>query len=162
MNSQLIIVPNEELVSGGIWSKNIIDSDRHGKRIEEYSNLHQLGLNFQNVGVDNYNGYFWGVALAKLGHISLHTDDNLIIYLPDYISEGQYQFFQKHKKFIQKFGNRVFACFIILVDDIYQIKELEVDLEQEFPISSVELFYQELKEKYRKQNMKSNNFNSKG
>lgn len=64
MNSQLIIVPNEELVSGGIWSKNIIDSDRHGKRIEEYSNLHQLGLNFQNVGVDNYNGYFWGSCFS--------------------------------------------------------------------------------------------------
>lgn len=92
MNSELIIVANEELVPSGVWSRTIIDGDRHGKRIKEYSDLYKLGLTFEKVGVEvnDYNGYRWGIALAKLGHISLHTDENLVIYVSNYISDGQY------------------------------------------------------------------------
>ena len=153
MMSQLIIVPNEEYVSDEVWSVNLVDeNDRHGKRIYEYSNIHKLGLTFENVGVpnNNFNGYFWGCALAKLSYLSLHTDknENIVIYVPDIISKNQYKFLKKHYRFIASFHN-VSTCFIkcengeFMVDDT---KDISLDMDCS---PSIKKFYKYLDEKYK-------------
>lgn len=146
MARDIVIVPNEELIETGVWAINLVDNDRHGKGIHEYSNLNNLGLTFENVGDNDasYNGYLWGVALAKIGHVSLHIDNDLIIYVPSIITKGQYQFFKKHRKFIERYNNRVSSCFIEDGKPVLVIG----DPDNDFPVSPVKLFYDELKTKY--------------
>lgn len=150
MKRELIIVPNEEIIKDGVWCKSLTEEERHGKGIEEYSNIYNLGLNEEIVGVDNYNGYFWGIALAKLGHISLHVDNELVVYIPEIVTKGQYKFFKKHKNFIDHFRNSVSICFICKENEEYQIKAIESYGNDDEISTPIQLFYDELKLRYNK------------
>ncbi len=150
MKRELIIVPNEETILDGVWCKNLTEEERHGKGIEEYSDLYNLGLTTEIVGVDNYNGYFWGIALAKLGHISLHIDNGLVIYIPDTITKLQYKFFKQHKNFINHFRNSISICLICKNNEEYQIKAIESYGNDDDLSSPVRQFYDELKLRYNK------------
>ena len=152
MKRELIIVPNEEIIADGVWCKSLTEKERHGKGIEEYSKIYNLGLSEETVGVDNYNGYFWGIALAKLGHISLHTDNDLVIYIPETITKLQYKFFKKHKSFINHFRNNISICFICKENEEteeYQIKAIESYGKDDIS-APIQLFYDELKLRYNK------------
>lgn len=150
MARDIVVVPNEELIDTGIWATNLLNDDRHGSGIHEFSKLNNLGLTPENVGDPDlsYNGYLWGVALAKIGHASLHIDNDLIIYVPSIITGEQYQFFKKHRSFIQRYGNRVSSCFIDFNGEPVPIIG---DPDNGFPDSPVKLFYDELKNRYNNQ-----------
>ena len=150
MARELIVVPNENLISDGVWCTNLESDDRHGKGIHDYSLLHGLNLDFENVGDDmfTYNGYLWGTALSKLGHASLLVDDFLIIHVPNIITKEQYDFFNKHRKFIERYNNNVSSCFIKLCDGKFDVDLVMGDPDNGFPVSPVKLFYEELERRY--------------
>lgn len=113
---ELIIMPNEkELEEAEIYTKIFPNkNDRHGMGIKEFSDKYNLGLTPEIVGVEegNYNGHKWGIALAKIGHISIHIEDFLVFYTPTTITINQYQYIMEMRKYILRYQNYVAATFI--------------------------------------------------
>ena len=154
MSEQIIIIPNEDFISTDIWCSKLLDNERHGKKIYDYSLLHNLGLNFETVGVEsgNFNGHLWGIALAKLGHVSIHCGEKKIIYIPDIISKNQYMFFKKHRDFINRFRNDISACILHFENNEFEMGKISGDYNNNIVLFPINLFYEELKIKYDKFN----------
>lgn len=122
---EMIIVPNETIVPLPEYRKELTTKeDRHGKPVKEFSDKYQLGLTFQNVGVEegNYNGYMWSIAIAKLGHVAIQKDEDIIFYLPDTMTVNQYHYLKSHKKEFSIYKNNMSIVSIYMEDDKFQIK----------------------------------------
>lgn len=97
VKSRLIIIPNEEELPVPIFDEEVDENIRHGKRVKEFSDNNHLGLNFQNLGLEegNYNGYIWCVAMCSLGHMCVQIDEDTVIYIPHYISDNQVLWYER-------------------------------------------------------------------
>lgn len=147
MSRELIVVPNEDFITSGVWSCKLDSDDRHGKGIYDFCLQNKINLDFEKVGDTQYtyNGYIWGVALARLGHASLHVDDYMIACIPDEITIGQYEFFVKYRKYIERFSNKFSFCFIN--SDLGKVSNLDIRY-NDLSVSRVKLFYKELENRY--------------
>lgn len=116
VKSRLIIIPNEEELAVPIFDKEVDENIRHGQRIKEFSDDHHLGLNFQNIGLEegNYNGFTWCFAMCSLGHMCVQIDEDTVIYIPDYISDNQILWYEK--------------CFINSITDIKKVHAMSIRL----------------------------------
>lgn len=150
MTEQIIIIPNEDYISDGVWPRKLVGDERHGKIIYDYALEHNLGLTFESVGVEaeNYNGHLWGIALAKLGHASIHCGEKMIIYVPDIITKEQYDFFKKYRSFIGRFRNDTSACILNFKDNVFEIKSISADIDNGVSLFPINLFYEKLRIKY--------------
>ncbi len=119
---ETIIIPNENILDVPVFSEKVGINEYHSQKIKEFSDRYNLGLTFENVGIeaDKYYGSYWDQALVALGHIVISIEINdyngyIVIYLPTNISEKQYQWFKDHKNFfIQR---RKLICFGVVNED---------------------------------------------
>ncbi|MCI8575557.1 MAG: hypothetical protein HFI09_03715 [Bacilli bacterium] len=140
---KVIIIPNEYSIKHGVFERVLIGKDRHGMGAKEFSDLHHLGLTFQNIGLEenDYNGYVWLQALSMLGHLSLQIDDLdkiAVLHIPEIITPRQlYWVNNKLQREIEGINN-INACSIRRMEQDYQIKEFVSDPEhQVFALDSI-------------------------
>lgn len=55
----------------------------HGKLFKDFCEKKEVPIRLPYIG-----DWYWAKEIAKLGHISFHTDENLVIYVSDYIRDG--------------------------------------------------------------------------
>lgn len=126
VKSRLIIIPNEEELAVPIFDKEVDETIRHGQRVKEFSDFHHLGLNFQNLGLEegNYNGYTWCIAMCMLGHMCVQIDEDTVLYIPEFISNNQVKWFADYFEDTITSIEKVHAISLRLTENGYLVKEI--------------------------------------
>lgn len=151
---EMIIVPDETQVDLYEYRKELLtNDDRHGHVVKEFSDLYNLGLTCEvlNLEKENYNGYNWSLAIAKLGHLGIQKDDNIVFYIPDIITDSQYQYLKSHKKEYSIYRNNISIVNVKIEDNKFLIDEID-----QFQISDdekmIDILYDLIDDKYRMEN----------
>lgn len=151
MKKETIIIPNENILNVPIFNKPV--EVHHAKNIKDFSDLYQLGLTFENVGLkeNEFYGTFWQVALNKLGHAVITIEDTTICYLPETISDGQLKWFLGNREYFVKIRNKFDYQFVDIPSD-----------EEYYQLSAnkkIKTFYRILRDKNKLEKEKKNERN---
>ncbi len=151
---EMIIVPDETQVDLIEFRKELPNQkDRHGIVVKEFSDFGKLGLTFENVGVKEgvYNCYMWSIAVAKLGHIAIQKDTTIIFYLPDTITEKQYQYLKNHKKEYSVYGQNMGIVNILIQDNQFHVETIDQSNISEHE-HLIDILYEIINDKYESYN----------
>ncbi len=149
---EMIIIPDETQIHLPIYRKELlIKEERHGHVVKDFSDTYHLGLTFETVQVEeeNYNGYQWGKAIAKLGHLAIQKDDTVVFYLPSFITEQQYQYLKKHRREFLIYKNKIGIVDIYIEENQFLIDELDETTVEE---RLIDVLYDRIESKYGKTN----------
>lgn len=106
MYRAVIVIPDENILNVGVYSKQLTDNEFHGAGVKYFSNRYKLGITAESLGLedDEYPGYVWQSKLASMKHVLICISDCELstIYLPDRISNGQYNWFLDNKRLLNK------------------------------------------------------------
>lgn len=152
---EMIVVSDGAQVEPIEFKKELIskDDDRHGMVVSDFSKFYNLGLSFESVFVTegNYNGYKWGVAIAKLGHLAIQKDNIAILYLPNIITDYQYEYLKSHKKEIMVYKNDLAIVDITIEDNKFKIEDIDRGNTDE-SLSLIDILYDKIEEKHYMEN----------
>ena len=103
MKQAIAIVPNENILDVEPFYKDLSEGDRHGKGIRRFSEIYNLGITPESLGLEEeeYPGYIYQIALISLGHFVLCFDEEVWVFIPSKLSNGHNKnksFFRKYKK----------------------------------------------------------------
>ncbi len=104
MNRAIAIIPNEEILNVPLFYRDVQDTEFHAMKVQEFSDKYHLGITFENLGLEAeyYGGIVWQKRLVSLGHAIVCHGDPVVVYLPNVLSENQYQWFLDYKNFFLK------------------------------------------------------------
>lgn len=98
-----IIIPNTDLLSNGEeYYRKLSKEESHAKAILEYSNKHNLNINFETLHTNTFCDEIWYKSIAKIGHVFVRIEDTVLVYLPEELSINQIKWFSNHKNFFVK------------------------------------------------------------
>lgn len=123
----LIIVANEELLplEKTMTVQDLALEEPHGLGVRTFSERNQLGISAASLGLDEgeYPGYEWPLALASLGHAVICCDEEIIICLPEKLSQNQIQWFQEYKWFFLERKRHLSYMVVSLNKEIVDFKD---------------------------------------
>lgn len=105
-----LIVANEELLDAEDYYRELKNGESHGKIVKEFSDIYGLGITPESVGLNEgeYAGYRYQAALASLGHIIICLDENVWVFMPEYLSTNQKNYFYNNKKLFSQNRNNLY------------------------------------------------------
>ena len=146
---EIIVIPNETKIASSYYRKELRTDEPHGSGIKRFSDIHNLGLSIESLGLreNDYNDMKWYTETAKLGHLVIQKDEDIIFYIPPVLTKQQYRFLIENKTQIKNFNHRIHAFSIFEENGTFYHDGLD-ELLQEYENDQVEVLYKALREKY--------------
>lgn len=146
---QIVIVPNENKINSGIYRRNLTNSEAHGLGVYEFSNKYNLGLSCKSLGLtdDDFHDIHWFIELAKMGHLVIQKDEDIIIYLPPTITRNQYRYLLENRSGFQNYNRRIHVLSLIYEDGTFYQDSIG-EIVDEYENTPFDLLYEKIKEKY--------------
>lgn len=123
--SGLAIIPNEEILKVSPFYKDLKEGESHGKGILDFSLLWDLGITPASLGLleGEYPGYLYQVAMTSLGHAVICFDEEVWVFLPEYLSAGQKSWFYEQKQFFKRHQKKL--SYVVVSNEQMIIESLE-------------------------------------
>lgn len=115
MKPSILILPNENVLDVPLYFKELnANTLQHGKGVHDFSDLYNLGLNSESLGLPNgvYVGNRYQIALCSLGHACICFDEEIWIFCPEFMSQKQKEWFIKKKLFFWRHQKRMFYAIV--------------------------------------------------
>lgn len=146
---QTVIVSDENKINSGIYRRKLTNSEAHGLGVYEFSNKHNLGLSCNSLGLTDgdFHDIHWFIELAKMGHLVIQKDEDIIIYLPPTITRNQYRYLLENRSGFQNYNRRIHVLSLIYEDGTFYQDSIG-EIVDEYENTPFDLLYEKIKEKY--------------
>ncbi len=115
MKPSIFILPNENILNVSPYALELGEKiSCHGKGIHHFSNLYNLGITPESLGMPNgvYSGNRYQIALVSLGHVCICFDEEIWIFCPEFMSKKQKEWFIKKKLFFFRHQKRMYYAIV--------------------------------------------------
>jgi len=146
---ETIIIPDEKEINIEIYSKKLTTKEAHGLGIKEFSDKYNLGLTHKKLGLkeSDYHDISWYIETAKLGHLVIQKDENIILYIPPILTKNQYRFLLDNKSNIEEYGFNIHAVSLFFEDGKFYRDNLD-EVIHEYENKQIDILFKAIRKKY--------------
>lgn len=130
MKPSIFILPNENILNVSPYALELEEKiSCHGKGIHHFSNLYNLGITPESLGMPNgvYSGNRYQIALVSLGHVCICFDEEIWIFCPEFMSKKQKEWFIKKKLFFLDIKRECIMLLLPMIKALFLLVDIVVE-----------------------------------